>query len=168
MEDRKEIPSQPGYAATGQGHIVSLARSVSRGTGTYRVQERQLKESPHPDDGRLMVGVSQRGRTRALMVHKLVAEAFHGGRPDGLEIRHRNGNAQDNRPSNLTYGTHSENELDKLEHGTNPNANKTHCPAGHDYSEHGRYRPQWNDRVCKRCRYDAERARLGRKRRARD
>lgn len=33
-------------------------------------------------------------------------------------MRHRNGVNNDNRPSNLQYGTRSENEQDKILHGT--------------------------------------------------
>jgi hypothetical protein len=57
-----------------------------------------------------------RGRTRT--VHSLVAEAFIGPRPHGMEVRHINGVRTDPRRVNLCYGTRSENILDAVAHGT--------------------------------------------------
>jgi hypothetical protein len=55
---------------------------------------------------------------RKVLVHKLVALAFFGPRPEGKEISHKNGVASDNRATNLEYVTHSENEQMKRRHGT--------------------------------------------------
>jgi hypothetical protein len=51
-------------------------------------------------------------------VHTLVAAAFIGPRPDGYVIAHANGVKADNQLANLRYCTRSENESDKLRHGT--------------------------------------------------
>lgn len=50
------------------------------------------------------------GVRRRVFVHKLVAEAFHGPRPVGHEVNHKNGNKADSRASNLEWVTRSENE----------------------------------------------------------
>ena len=42
----------------------------------------------------------------------MVALAFIGEVPEGMEVLHINGNPTDNRPENLRYGTQSENILD--------------------------------------------------------
>ena len=47
-------------------------------------------------------------------VHSLVALAFHGPRPEGLDVAHGNCVKTDNRPSNLRYCTRSENLLDSV------------------------------------------------------
>lgn len=52
-------------------------------------------------------------------VHTMVLEAFDMPRPKGLECRHLDGDKQNCRRSNLCWGTHSENERDKIRHGTN-------------------------------------------------
>lgn len=56
------------------------------------------------------------GRTRHLL-HRLVALAFHG--PSDFEVvRHLDGNPRNNVPSNLAWGSATENARDKALHGT--------------------------------------------------
>ncbi len=57
-------------------------------------------------------------RQRTVFVSQLVATAFHGPRPVGMEVCHDDGNRANDVPSNLYWGTHSQNELDKRRHGT--------------------------------------------------
>jgi HNH endonuclease len=74
------------------------------------------------------------GKGATKLVHKLVAEAFIGDCPPGMEVCHGDGNYLNNRASNLSYGTHSQNMQDMVRHGTSYSANKTHCPKGHEYT----------------------------------
>jgi hypothetical protein len=53
------------------------------------------------------------GVRRTRLVHRLVAEAFHGA-ADGRVVNHRNGDRRDNRPDNLEWVTQREN----VRHGT--------------------------------------------------
>ena len=53
-------------------------------------------------------------------VHNLVLTHFAGERPEGKIARHLNGNYLDNRLTNLCWGTHAENTVDKIIHGTIP------------------------------------------------
>ena len=57
------------------------------------------------------------GRRNQWRVHRLVAMAFYGPLPEGMQTRHLNGNKQDNRINNLKYGTVAENAQDKVLHG---------------------------------------------------
>ena len=59
--------------------------------------------------GYVVFELRQDGRGREFKVHRLVAEAFIGPRPDGLEVNHKDGNKENNRPSNLEYVTRSQN-----------------------------------------------------------
>lgn len=52
-------------------------------------------------------------------VHQLVLEAFVGARPAGHEVRHAPNPARDdNRLTNLSWGTASENAIDRSRNGT--------------------------------------------------
>ena len=58
------------------------------------------------------------GEAETLSVHRLVLEAFVGQCPTGMEGCHNDGNTANNRLSNLRWGTHSANLLDRRLHGT--------------------------------------------------
>lgn len=123
--------SSLGRVRNTKGHVLS----------TYA----KKSATPH-----LSVQLNRDGRQRRYDVHVLVCTAFHGPRPEGMGVRHRNGNAQDNRPENLCWGTQSENIRDSVAHGTHNNASKTHCPQGHPYNEANTYRDS-SGRHCRVC-----------------
>lgn len=59
------------------------------------------------------------------MLHKVIAELFLGPRPAYKhEVCHRNGNRDDNRASNLYWGTRHENSTDRHTHNGTSNGGK--------------------------------------------
>ena len=82
-----------------------------------------------------------------------------------MECCHNDGDFENNRLSNLRWGTKSENTLDSVKHGTHNNARKTRCPQGHEYTEENTYivtrksgpRKGKKDRICRTCKIDKER-----------
>lgn len=115
--------SFPGYSATEDGvvlsHRVRFYEKGFRGCKT-RIDfshSRELSVFRHVD-GYLLVHVFNGERSRIYGVHQIVADAFIGPRPADAEVRHLDGNPLNNRPENLAYGTHAENEADKKLHGT--------------------------------------------------
>lgn len=64
--------------------------------------------------------VDRLGKLRGIYLHRLVAEAWHGMPSAGQEVRHLDGNKLNNSPSNLAWGTRSQNMRDKDLHGTSP------------------------------------------------
>lgn len=129
-EEWRPCTSAPRYLVSSYGRVASL-----RPDGARRI----LKAV---DNG---VGYLRLG---AHYVHHLVAEAFIGPRPAGLEIRHLDGDSRNNAAANLRYGTHSENELDKVRHGTHPFASRSHCLRGHLLEP----APPGRKRFCRTCR----------------
>lgn len=146
-EEWRAVPGYPDYEVSDQGRV----RSYRRG---------KLRVLALPDDSRGYKKVTlcqdHSGR-RGCKVHVLVLLAFVGPRPDGAVIRHLNGVRDDNRISNLAYGTPAENTQDSLRHGTHATASKTHCKRGHEYTPEntGRVRrPSYINgyqRVCLVC-----------------
>lgn len=57
------------------------------------------------------------GRNFNRTIHSIVAEAFHGPRPSGHEVRHLDDDKFNNHVSNLVYGTHTDNMRDAIRNG---------------------------------------------------
>lgn len=142
MDDEtwKRIPDHPDYEVSDRGRVRSWRR---------RTSPLVLRQGLNPK-GYPMVALQGEEGQRTRQVHRLVADAFLGPRPPGLVTRHVNGDQTDNRATNLAYGTRSENEHDKVRHGTHPQANRTECTNGHPYDEANtrRYRGR---RYCITC-----------------
>lgn len=54
-------------------------------------------------------------------------------------------------PAHLYIGSHAENMQDCLRRGRNPQASKTHCPQGHEYTPENTYQHAVSGRQCKMC-----------------
>ncbi len=59
-------------------------------------------------------------------MHELVTLAFHGPRPEGLTVRHLDGNPANNTPENLLWGSWLEQAQDRARHGTQLRGSKCH------------------------------------------
>ena len=69
--------------------------------------------------GYLSASVSRDGNAWRTGAHVLVCLAFHGEPPTPKhEVAHENGCRTDNRPNNLVWKTHRENQADMKRHGT--------------------------------------------------
>lgn len=97
----RDIPSFPYYYADSDGNIWREDH-VNPLTGR-RLKARKLK-AHHDRHGYLEVDAGTRKSA-----HSLVAEAFHGPRPEGFVVDHINGVRDDNRPGNLRYITQQQN-----------------------------------------------------------
>jgi hypothetical protein len=95
------------YAVSNLGRV----RRVTSGKATRA--GRLLKPSPIASGGYLAVTLPKPGSCEKIAmrvcVHRLVAEAFLGPRPAGMEINHKHQDRTDNRPENLEYVTREEN-----------------------------------------------------------
>lgn len=84
----------------------------------YRKDSMRALAQQKSRKGYLTVNMSEGGRATRLSVHRVVLESFVGFRPEGMQALHGDGNPSNNRLENLRWGNASENEADKLLHGT--------------------------------------------------
>src|SRR5699024_503089 len=135
MTERRPIPGwEEFYEATDDGQILRFEYLQPGGLGTFRTIPAGLV-STWITNGYVYVELKRQGRRLVRGVHIRVASAFLGERPHSKAvIRHLNGVRDDNRPSNLAWGTYSDNSADTIRHGRNYYKAKTHCPSGHPYS----------------------------------
>jgi hypothetical protein len=109
----KPIPEFPGYFASEEGDIY-CTRSVN-GKGPYISAPRKVKPLLRGKNAHYyQISIARQKRD----VHVLVAAAYHGPCPEGMEVSHDDGKSLNNRPGNLSYLTHEENEKMKSLHGT--------------------------------------------------
>lgn len=93
----KAIPSLPNYEASSHGRV----RNIKTGT----IRKNQLKK----ESGREYLGFKKK-----ILVHHLVAEAFHGKRPEGMVVDHIDRNRRNNHSSNLRYATPTQNNWNTM------------------------------------------------------
>lgn len=103
---KKQIPGFPDYMADTEGNI-------------YGKNGEKLSPSVD-DDGYQKVNLALgNGKIETMRVHSLILLAFRGS-PKGNknQARHKDGNKNNNSLSNLAWGTYTENNRDKISHGT--------------------------------------------------
>lgn len=119
------------YEVSDRGNVRSVDRTETMSDGRTSTRSGRTKRTVTTPAGHLKVGLCKGGKVYHRYVHRLVLEAFVSVRPDNAECRHLDGDPANNVVENLAWGTKSENERDKLIHGTHHEAMKTHCPRGH-------------------------------------
>lgn len=106
-EEWRVAPSAPEFDVSSLGRVRRRGRILKGGkwsTGYIYVQT--------------TVGATAACGKRALGVHVLVCQAFHGPRPFPSAIPlHRDGSRDNNAAENLRWGTHKENAADRRLHG---------------------------------------------------
>lgn len=123
MEIWKPIPGfDEQYFASNMGRIKSAARVVRKTHRNGKVMMQSYKErilSCKKSDklGHRSTTLTGICGEQTFFVHRLVLLTFVGPCPDGMEACHRNGNASDNKLSNLRWDTHLSNSQDRKEHG---------------------------------------------------
>lgn len=97
----RPLPFAPQYAISDAGQVFGLRGQLIAGGFDGFYQRIQLRID---------------GSRKMFLVHRLVAETFIGP-VQGVQVRHLDGNSQNNSWRNLARGTQLENEADKLRHG---------------------------------------------------
>ena len=120
MEKWRDVIGYVGYyQVSDRGRVRSVDRVVRhpRG-GPTKLKGRILRPRPSGKYGHVKVVLCKGGFQRSAYIHRLVLAAWVGPCPEGCECLHGLGGVSDNSVSNLQWGNHSENELDKRRDGT--------------------------------------------------
>jgi len=82
--------------------------------------------------------------------HRRVYELYIGPIPDGFVVCHGCDNPPCCNPFHLGAATMADNIQDSVRRGRHAWAKRTHCPAGHSYTEENTYRYK-GTRRCREC-----------------
>lgn len=108
----RDIPEYEGfYQVSNLGSVRSCDRRVERLAGKHKdrfvsgvTMKASLDSSGYP-----MVGLSKQSRNKSIAIHRLVALAFLGNKPEGYQVNHIDGNKLNNFVGNLEYCSRTEN-----------------------------------------------------------
>lgn len=139
------------YEISDTGVVRGVSRRVPSKNGSTRsVPAKEL--TPFEDQGGyLYVTLYVDGKAKKEKVHRLVNSSFHRPGLPGEVTRHLDGDPKNNSPSNLAWGSRSENEQDKIRHGRHPKLIKTHCPSGHSLEGLNLRWSTNKTRLCRAC-----------------
>jgi len=141
------------YEVSSYGRIRSLDRAESIGMAV-RSRRGCILKTRCGNSGYQQVHLHKMGKRKAASIHRLVCEAFHGPCPAGMEARHLNDVKHDNRAENLAWGTKSQNSHDARSNNHHPQARKTHCKWGHEFTEQNTKIGRNGWRWCRQCHRD--------------
>ena len=131
-EEWREVAGYEGaYEVSNLGRVRSLPGGQRHGI---------VLKPGHSGRGYLSVSLCIAGVPRTFYIHHLVARAFIGPRPEGLDVCHSDGDFLDNRPQNLRYDTANGNMRDSIAQGTHRSTQRTHCDHDHELTEANTYR----------------------------
>lgn len=152
VEEWRTVPGYEGsYEVSSLGRVRSLARTIMvEGRWTRRIKPR-IRKAPIGSHGYRAVVLNAGGTTRTFTIHGLVARVFIGEPAPGQVVCHNDGDKANNAVANLRWGTPSDNGLDTVRHGRNPNALKTHCVNGHEFTPENTYVRKAGGRNCRAC-----------------
>jgi hypothetical protein len=116
----KTLEEVQGYEVSALGEIRCVLRGQGRRFGQVL--------SPHRSSrGYWEVRIRVDGKSKIVSVHRAVCAAFYGPCPDGMQVRHLDGDKNNNRLDNLRYGTPKENGEDNARLAAIPRGEDSHA-----------------------------------------
>jgi hypothetical protein len=119
----KRCHSYDGYSVTESGRVFTHRRRFGLGKGKGGgvviddAYQKEIFSSPGHGGYPYFAVITKEGKHRSVPLHTLLMDAFTGPRPEGMEVRHLDGNHLNNNLENLTYGTAKENAEDRVRCG---------------------------------------------------
>jgi DNA polymerase I-like protein with 3'-5' exonuclease and polymerase domains len=116
INERAPLPAYRLTFDNGESIVASDDHKWPVQTGPWNARKVETKKTKDLDIGERMVPLrrfegdgerpwftSMKGTTRHYNEAHIVAEAFHGLRPDGFDVHHKDGDTWNNHPANLAY-----------------------------------------------------------------
>lgn len=113
------------YEVSNLGRVRSLKRIIKDTWCTRSFEGRVLKQTKH--NGKqpyFYVTLSKEHKTKKILVHRLVAEAFIDNPECKPQVNHKDGNVHNNKVSNLEWVTNAENTQHAYDTGLYVNSRK--------------------------------------------
>lgn len=152
-EEWRPVPGWEGYyEASNRGRIRSLDRIIPKQGGQYQKIEGKILKGWRSNKGDIVVSLRRKSKDKTLPIARLVLETFEGPLPDGVEIRHLNGNVRNNNLSNLGRVLPFQNSPNVDIEGANRKAKRTHCKRGHEFNATNTFYVKHNSETRRRCR----------------
>lgn len=109
----RKIEGYLHYEVSDDGQVRSVTRkTVGKDGHPFTFQGRVLRQHLDPR-GRPRIQLFKNGKCKAFTVAVLVARAFIGLRPDGLQVCHNDDDPANNKVRNLRYDTPAANQQDR-------------------------------------------------------
>lgn len=153
-EQWRPIPRYAGlYEVSDLGRVRGIDRVVIRSNGNPKTIPGTLRTQSIRKNGYASVTLSDHGKKRAELVHRLVLEAFVGPAQDSEEACHGDGDRSNNALTNLRWDTRSANHLDRRLHGTSRpwNSGLRFCQRGHEFTAANTRIGAEGRRICRAC-----------------
>lgn len=120
MEEWRPVVGFEGYySVSNLGRVRSEDRTFTDKRGVFRRRRGVILRTPPNQDGYPKMSLCKDGRRKDGLVHQEVLNAFVGPRPDPKsEGCHNDGDPANNRLENLRWDTMTNNQRDRVKHGT--------------------------------------------------
>lgn len=121
-EEWRDVAGWAGvYRVSSHGRIRRLPRYVASKNGSFALRKGGDTFGSKTHKGYREIQMTADGRLERRFVHQIVCDTFNGLRSDpDHQVRHLDGNPNNNHASNLAWGTAKENSADQVLHGTDP------------------------------------------------
>jgi len=109
----KKIPDYPDYEVSNLGRV----RSYYNNKYPERREKPKMLKLLYCPQGYHTIRLFRNFKAQSRKVHRLVLEAFVCKKPEGMECLHKDGKKDNNRLTNLRWGTRLENMKDRVRLG---------------------------------------------------
>lgn len=120
MDEEKWLPVvgyEDGYMVSSLGRVKSIDRIVSYTDGRNAIKLGRILANGKLKSKYLTVALYENGKRKYIAVQNIVLNAFVGPKPNGLFRLHADDNPENNKLTNLRYGSAKDNADDRKRNG---------------------------------------------------